>query len=254
MLYTNQADSAYGSTVMVGGDSSVDYSYAYLESKSAFGRTGFYTGVNVTNFTEHISQIITPNVDNNTAVVGQVLTLKNMSGTEAGIVEFSDQPIRTIVLGADTDMNYGVGFETITPPSGIFYVNVFAGKSYTFRAVIYYDLYTGTAGSFGIAGSPVTTLATFTNSAYYYQVWDGTGTIRTFPNLVDGSFSIPLASPTTSYTDTNNIIIIEGVLSEADVNGILEIALSTVDAGVPSYPTNPYVVRKGSSITIYETS
>ena len=78
--------------VLVGGDSSISDVKAYLRASTVFGETGIYAGVipGFLPYTANMLGIKTPKVANGTATVGQVLTLKSMTGSEAGRVEFED--------------------------------------------------------------------------------------------------------------------------------------------------------------------
>lgn len=78
--------------VLVGGDSGISSVRAYLRAGTVFGETGIYAGVvpGVVPYTANMLGVTTPNVANGSATVGQVLTLKSMTGSEAGRVEFED--------------------------------------------------------------------------------------------------------------------------------------------------------------------
>jgi hypothetical protein len=132
MLYTDSLNGA-SSTISVAGDSTTDEVKAIFSINNSFGTLGIYAGVNpsVFPYTSNMLTIRTPNVHNGTATVGQVLTLKSITGGDAGRVEFEDggggsnglqdvitnDPILTannIVTGASLDFKFDqfANFET----------------------------------------------------------------------------------------------------------------------------------------------
>jgi hypothetical protein len=78
--------------VLVGGDSGTSNVEAFLRAGTVFGETGIYAGVvpGILPYTANMLGVKTPKVANGSALVGQVLTLKSMTGPEAGRVEFED--------------------------------------------------------------------------------------------------------------------------------------------------------------------
>jgi hypothetical protein len=165
------------------------------------------------------------------------------------VVEYSPPRSTTVVLQEDVPISLGGGWTTIVPSTTSFSVNLYEKKSYTFKAVILYEFETGYSANWSTGWFPNISGSTFLNSGFYYQVWDGLGAPRTFPNLSQVAGPPTPTTPTSSYQDLFNTAIIEGVLSEADVDGTMGIQVTTFGVGGAA---NLYI-RRGSSITIYET-
>lgn len=96
--------------ISVGGDSGISDVNAFLRAATVFGETGIYAGVvpGILPYTANMLGVKTPKVANGTATVGQVLTLKSMTGSEAGRVEFED----AAPPGATYDSNQGIYKDT----------------------------------------------------------------------------------------------------------------------------------------------
>jgi len=216
------------------------YAQIYSESSSAQFVKVDSTGVYVQ----------TPGVDAGTAAIGQPLTLVDKG---SGQVEYVDPMVRTVVLKEDTNINLGGSWQTITPPSTAFNINLKANASYTFKAVINYDLPTGASTDFGVGLFPKVTGATFLSSAIYYQVWDGGNNLKYFTNLTLASTPSP-GQPQSSVSDTGNIGIVEGTFTTADADGNLAMSIISIASFSAPTPIAPMVIRAGSSITIYETN
>lgn len=119
------------------------------------------------------------------------------------------------------------------------------GKSYTFKAVLHYNI---ADPSYGSGWTIDLGTSTFSYTGWYNQYWDSTSLVQ-YINLNSASPLPPLTS--TSKAAESNIAIIEGVLTECSNIGpfVVRVAGSTLGPSI----VNGLRVLPGSSLVVYET-
>lgn len=174
--------------------------------------------------------IQTPAVANGTATAGQVLTLGNPI---TGAVEYTTLPPSPTVLflEADQTINVGTGYNPINDIT----IPIIAGKSYSFKATILYNVPTGsTEVSWRIGG--VGSVSFDSGIA----IWEG--------NVKNINSINPTIYAVASYPGAT-LATVEGLLNNVQANDNFFIGVSFQDALVPATSAT---ILQGSTLVYYE--